>query len=224
MPSATRGVGRSSRSSSAGATPRRSPSRRRRSSCNARRAAPSRPDTHTSSPASAASRRSALPSATSPKTVTHSVNGPRVVSPPISSQPNASAHANRPRLNAASHGSSIAGSATASVNASGVAPIAARSDRLTASVFQPIDSGSASAKKCRSATSRSVEIARVRPGRGASSAQSSPMPSAARPDRPVRSSARSARIRSSLGSGTARRTPGPGSDCAPRGARSTRRS
>ena len=50
------------------------------------RASPSVPDTQTSSPSRAASRRSTASGATSPNTVTHRFSGPLVVSPPISSQ------------------------------------------------------------------------------------------------------------------------------------------
>ena len=57
------------------------------------------------------------------------------------------ASANRPRANAASHASSASGSAPASSAQRGSAPIAARSDRFTASVLWPSVSGSAPAKE-----------------------------------------------------------------------------
>ena len=183
MPSAMRGVGCSSRcracaSNSAGKA------MLPRSASSASRASPSVPLTYTSSPARAPERSSAwlLPSTTgtSPNTVMQMFSGPRVVSPPTSSQPWASASASRPRENASSQASSTRGSASASVKASGVAPQAARSLRLTASALWPRVNGSTSAKKCRPSTSMSLEIASCMPGAGWSSAQSSPTPSTAR--------------------------------------------
>ena len=77
---------------------RRSPSSATvpRNASSARRASPSVPLTHRSSPGRAPERSSAAAGGTSPKTVMQIVSGPRVVSPPISSQPCASASANRP--------------------------------------------------------------------------------------------------------------------------------
>ena len=79
----------------------RSPSPRARAwprkTSSARRASPSVPLTHRSSPARAPERSSAAPAGTSPNTVMQMVSGPRVVSPPTSSQPCASASANSPR-------------------------------------------------------------------------------------------------------------------------------
>ena len=177
-PSATRGVGRSSRwraaaSAAAGRvhSPRRAPS--------ARRASPSVPLTHSSSPACAPSRRKAWPAGTWPNTVMQMASGPAVVSPPTRAQPCAPAKASRPSLKASSHAASCAragGSANARVKASGVAPMAARSLRLTASALWPRAKGSTSAKKCRPSTSMSVLTASCMPGAGCSSAQSSPMP------------------------------------------------
>lgn len=179
-PSATRGVGRcmrcaacASASAASGVSPRRPAS--------ASRASPSVPETQMSSPARAASRRSARLDATSPKIVMQMFSGPFVVSPPISSQPWASASANRPPENARSQSASATGNASANVNATGRAPIAARSDRLTARLLWPSRRGSSPAKKWRSSTSMSDEIAMVMPGVGRNSAQSSPMPSSARP-------------------------------------------
>src|SRR5450755_946199 len=106
--------------------------------------------------------------------------GPRVVSPPISSQPSSSARASRPRANGARNASSALGNARASVKASGLAPQAARSLRLTASALWPSRSGAAVDRKCRPSISMSDEIASVVPGVGCKSAQSSPTPSVAR--------------------------------------------
>ena len=85
----------------------------------------------------AASRRSAGRARRSPKMVMQMFSGPLVVSPPISSQPWASASANRPREKPSSQAGSAAGSARASVKPSGAAPIAARSDRFTARHLWP---------------------------------------------------------------------------------------
>ncbi|MNN28445.1 hypothetical protein D3C81_1420160 [compost metagenome] len=178
MPSATRGAGVSMRGrtwvksgSGSSHSPRQSPS--------ARRASPSVPEIQISSPGRAASRRSAARCGTSPKTVSDSVSGPRVVSPPTSSQPWASARASMPPASSASHAGSASGRASASVKARGSAPIAARSDRLTASALWPSARGATSAKKWRPLTSMSVLMARWWPGRPSISAQSSPTPSAA---------------------------------------------
>ncbi len=58
------------------------------------------------------------------------------------------------------------------------APMAARSERLTARARWPIAAAGASAGKCTPATEVSTLTASRRPGVGASSAQSSPTPSA----------------------------------------------
>src|SRR6266568_2383435 len=132
-----------------------------------------------SSPASAPSRRSARSGGTSPITVTEIASGPRLVSPPISSTSERAASRKKPCANAAIHFSSASGSAIARVAQRGSAPIAARSERLTASALCPSLPGSASGKKWRPASSMSVETASVMPSRGWSSAQSSPTPSTA---------------------------------------------
>ncbi len=144
-------------------------------------AAPSEPETHTSSPACPPSRRKAAPGGTSPAICTAIVNGPRVVSPPINSSSCSSASAKKPSQNAATHASSMAGKAIDNVHQAGLAPMAARSERFTASALWPSRRGSTSAKKCRPSTSMSAEMASCMPGVGASSAQSSPTPSKARP-------------------------------------------
>jgi len=146
----------------------------------ASRASPSVPLIHSSSPARAPERSSAAPAGTSPNTVMQRLSGPRVVSPPTSSQPCSSASANRPREKPSSQPSSTPGSASASVKASGFAPQAARSLRLTASALWPSRAGSTVERKCRPSTSMSEETASCMPGAGASSAQSSPTPSGER--------------------------------------------
>ena len=133
-----------------------------------------------SSPACAPDRRSAWPTGRSPNTVMQMVSGPCVVSPPTSSQPASSASANRPSEKPCRKGSSTRGSASASVKASGLAPQAARSLRLTASALWPSLCGATVGRKWRPSTSMSLDTAHCMPGAGASSAQSSPMPSSAR--------------------------------------------
>ena len=132
-----------------------------------------------SSPARALRSR-AWPGGTSPKTVMQMFKGPWVVSPPTSSQPWASARASRPAANASVQAASARGRDRARVKASGRAPQAARSDRFTARDLWPSRRGSTSAKKCRPSTSMSLETASCMPGAGASRAQSSPTPRAAR--------------------------------------------
>ena len=139
-------------------------------------ASPSVPETQISSPTHAPSRRKALPAGTSPMICTHKFSGPHVVSPPIKSTSCARASRIKPRENAASHFSSALGKANASVAQRGVAPIAARSDKFTASVLWPSASPSAPLKKCRPSTSISTEIASTCPRRGRISAASSPTP------------------------------------------------
>jgi hypothetical protein len=92
------------------------------------------------------------------------------------STPYSAAQAKKPALKAAIHGSSTAGRLPASSAQRGVAPIAARSERLTASAFQPRLRGSVSGRKCVPATSMSVVIASSLPGDGCTRAQSSPGP------------------------------------------------
>src|SRR5690606_25360386 len=91
---------------------------------------------------------------------------------------NRSASAKRPPQKASSQAPSTVGSAIARVKPTGSAPIAARSERLTASALCPTAAGSVPAKKWRPSTSMSLETASACPSdEGASSAQSSPMPS-----------------------------------------------
>ncbi len=174
-PSPTRGCGRSmARRTSSKASPRRWAWPRKASS--ARRASPSRPLTHSSSPGLPPPRRSACPGGTSPITVMQMLSGPAVVSPPTSSMPWASASAYRPSANPARKDSSTRGSDSASVKATGLAPQAARSDRFTASDLWPSASGGTVLRKWRPSTRASVDTAHCRPGVGCSRAQSSPPP------------------------------------------------
>ncbi|MNS57909.1 hypothetical protein D3C72_908100 [compost metagenome] len=132
-----------------------------------------------SSPACAASRRSAWPAGTAPKTVTLIARSCalRVVSPPISGQPWAAASAWKPSAKAASQGSSRRGRARPSTQPMGRAPMAARSDRFTASDLWPKARGSTSEKKWRPSSNRSVLVATCSPAGTGKSAQSSPTPS-----------------------------------------------
>ncbi len=125
-------------------------------------------------------RSSAWPGGTSPNTVMQMFSGPRVVSPPTSSQPCASASASRPREKPApARPRRRAACASASVKASGSAPQAARSLRLTASALWPslkrIDGGQKVAALDQHVATTPPAACRAP---GDSSAQSSPMPSA----------------------------------------------
>jgi hypothetical protein len=140
-------------------------------------ARPGVPEIHIWSPTRAPERSSAWPAGTSPKMVTQKLRGPRVVSPPITSTPKASAQAKKPRVNFSIQLSVAAGSAAASSAQRGCAPIAAMSETLTASVFQPRSSGFVSGRKCVPETSMSVEITSSQPGDGRTMAPSSPTPS-----------------------------------------------
>jgi len=99
------------------------------------------------------------PAGTVPKAVIEIVNGPGVetVSPPISGQPASPASRARPAAKSASQPSvQPRGKASVRTKPSGLAPFAARSERLTASAFQPIEAGGSSGKKCTPATSAST--------------------------------------------------------------------
>src|SRR5258706_1367309 len=146
---------------------------------NAYAAPPKQPDTQIPSAGRAPSRRRAFFFGTSPRIVTQMLSGPRVVSPPTSSTPKRRARVKNPFAKPASHRSSAVGSASASVAQRGVAPIAAMSERFTASALWPSLRASAPARKCRPSMSRSVETASSMPAAGRSSAASSPTPSTA---------------------------------------------
>src|SRR5690606_9901702 len=143
---------------------------------NAAAASPSVPVTHASSPARAPSRRRAAPGSTQPCTVTHTDSGPRVVSPPTSATPCALASARNPSRKPSSQPASASGSDSDRLAHAGVAPIAARSDRFTASAFQPMSAAGVPSGKCTPALRVSVAIASSMPAGGCSSAASSPMP------------------------------------------------
>src|SRR5258706_489125 len=137
------------------------------------------PETHTSLPAFAPFLRSAAPIGTSPMMVIVSDSGPRVVSPPMSETLNSSARSKNPFANAASQPWSTVGTVRASIAQYGIAPIAAMSERFTASALWPRFSGGTSGKKCVPDTMVSVETARSMPLVMSTRAQSSPTPSTA---------------------------------------------
>src|SRR5687767_9660885 len=130
-------------------------------------------------PGLAPPRRSAAPAGTSPMIVTVSVSGPRVVSPPINETLYSWARSKKPLAKAASQSWVTFGSVTASVAQYGSAPIAAMSERFTASALCPRFSGSTSGKKCVPETIVSVETARSMPLVTSIRAASSPTPSTA---------------------------------------------
>ncbi len=73
----------------------------------------------------------------------------------------------KPRANAVSQASSASGSAIDSVAQRGVAPIAARSDRFTASDLWPMPAGLSCGEKWRPSSSMSDDTASCMPGVGA---------------------------------------------------------
>ena len=170
-PNASRGVGRCRRLRRKASTPPPPCP-----SASAAAASPSVPLTQTSSPGLAASRRSDRPGAACPMAVTPSASGPRVVSPPTSATPWASASSKKPSSIASHQASSASGRASERVHQAGAAPIAARSDRLTASAFQPMSAGASEARKCTPSLSTSVVTTSSRPAAGRSTAASSPIP------------------------------------------------
>ena len=110
-----------------------------RTPCSSAAAAPpSVPLTHTPSPTRAPSRRSARPGSTKPCTVTAIDSGPRVVSPPTRATPCSSASARIRRGNPPPRPDRRRQRQRQRQRAqAGSAPMAARSDRFTASAFQP---------------------------------------------------------------------------------------
>jgi len=84
--------------------------------------------------------------------------------------------AKSPLENASGHMLSTVGRAIASVNPMGLAPMAAKSERLTARALRPNSSGLAPAKKCLPSTSMSLVMETSSSARGLIRAQSSPIP------------------------------------------------
>ena len=108
------------------------------------------------------------------------VSGPRVVSPPISSQSCASASASRPRAKPARKASSARGSASASVKASGLAPQAARSLQVDRQRLVAEALGRDGGQEVPALDQHVARDGELHARAAASSAQSSPTPSAAR--------------------------------------------
>ena len=180
-PKATRGSGHSmARRVASKASAGRLGCRVPRKASSARRASPGWPLTQSSSPGRAPLRSRAPPAGTSPNTVTPMASGPAVVSPPTSSQSCSSAKSSRPRAKPANQASSTRGRVRARVKPRGLAPHAARSDKFTARALCPRRAGSTVDRKCRPSTSVSVDTASCMPAAGASTAQSSPLPTTAR--------------------------------------------
>src|SRR6185437_2413247 len=140
-------------------------------------ASPKVPVTANKSPARPPLRRSAVPRGTCPNSCTLTVNGPRVVSPPTRTTPSESAKSSNPAENPVSHRWSASGIVSASVAQAGVAPMAARSLKLTASARCPMERASVPCGKCRPATMVSTAATNSVSGGIASNAASSPMPS-----------------------------------------------
>ena len=112
----------------------------------------------------------------SPIACTVTLNGPRVMSPPISCTSYWPAIVIMVSENALIQSRSTLGKDKASVSQAGVAPIAARSLKLTATALYAISSGLVLGGKCTVSTSVSVVTASCFPGGIDTIAQSSPTP------------------------------------------------
>src|SRR5690606_5826734 len=203
-PSATRGLGRNRRPcrNGSGCLPPCS-------IANAAAASPTVPPPPTSSPGLAVSRRSACPHRTWPMAVTPSARGPRVVSPPTRATWCNPASSKKPSSMASHQAASGSGRVRERVHQAGSAPMAARSERLTASAFQPMSAGGWEARKWTPSLSTSVVTTSSCPAAGRRAAASSPMPVATS----LRSRAR-LRMRAIRSNSTA---PPPQAAAAPRG-------
>src|SRR5690625_4000023 len=197
-PRATRGVGRwrrSRRKASEASPPAAG------ASASAAAASPSVPLTQMSSPGMAPARRRTRAGSTWPMAVTPSASGPRVVSPPTRATSWVSASAKKPSSIASHQAASGPGRVSASVHQAGAAPMAARSDRLTASAFQPMSAGGYAARKWTPSLSTSVVTTSSRPSPGRSTAASSPMPVTTSPRRRARRWMQAIRSNSMAGPG-----------------------
>src|SRR4051812_27596783 len=147
---------------------------------NPARAAPTAPVTHSSSPGRPPRRVSTRRGRTLPVSVTSTISGPgeRVTLPPASVTLLSRASSKKPSSRACSAAASNdAGSASESSAIRGAAPIAATSDTLTASAFQPTSYGVLKRQsKCTPSTSASVVSTSSAPRSGFATAASSPMP------------------------------------------------
>ncbi len=134
------------------------------------------PLTNTRSPGLAPARRTMVPSGTLPNIAIEIVIGPgvRSVSPPNKGQPNSTASPRKPSANPANHSLPASfGSASDNKNPSGLAPLAARSDKFTRSALPATDCAASSAKKCTPPTMASAVSTRSQPGGGLMKAASS---------------------------------------------------
>ncbi len=144
-------------------------------------ASPIVPVTITRSPALAPPRSTMAPRGTAPKAAIATVTNPgvRSVSPPSSGQPNFLMSARRPAANFFSQRSSMSlVIARDSRKPSGLAPLAARSERLTRKAFLATASAGSSGKKCTPAITASVVSTSSCAGGTATTAASSARPSA----------------------------------------------
>ena len=108
--------------------------------------------------------------------VTEIVSGPRVMSPPTRATPADLASSPKPWEKPAAQASSRRGKLSAKVSHRASAPIAARSDRFTASDFHPISAAAVRSGKWRPATRVSAVTTSCRSGGTSRIAASSPMP------------------------------------------------
>lgn len=192
-PVAMRGIGRSSLARNGSGT--------RSLRCNndkAAAASPTLPVIQMSSPTRAPSRRNARPGSTRPCAVTHTDSGPCVVSPPTSATSCSDANAKKPSRKPSTHARSGVGNDSDSVHHAGCAPIAARSERLTASAFQPMSPGAVPMGKCTPSLSVSIATTSCMPSGTCSKAASSPMPSTTSPRDATRSRMRAIRSNSRM--------------------------
>src|SRR5699024_12575517 len=119
-------------------------------------------------------RRKARVAGTSPVTCTVILKGPLTVSPPIKLTPICSAKAKKPRQNPSSQSSSTYGKDKLNKAQRGRAPMAAKSDKLTARLRQPTYSAGNPTGKWRPSSKVSMLIASPMPEVGLITAASSP--------------------------------------------------
>ena len=183
-PAASRGSGRCSAARSGTASGRSSDNRSSRSSRSRPAAeAPTVPVSASRSPGRASSRRRSWSGYASPSMATLTTSGPglRTVSPPTISDPVRRASSLIPSYSSSTSAVWPGRRATETRPRPGRAPIAARSDRLTARAFQPRSRGEVqSSRKWIPSTSMSVVATTTDPAPGRHAAASSPIPSPSR--------------------------------------------
>ena len=178
-PAATRGSGRFNlaRNATSGGFRSPVPGPRLRNKRNAPTASPKVPVTNIASPAHAPARGNDSPIGSVPSAVTVTDNGPCVVSPPTNATPCARASSANPSAKRSTKRASAVGRVKASKAHAGSAPIAARSDKFTASDFHPRSPGAVPGRKCTPSTMVSVQATSRCPAGTSSNAASSPTPS-----------------------------------------------